>query len=304
MLHKLPVHTLLVTTAIAIPSFVMGSSFVLVATSAMNAPVTVEAVAPPHSEHSDGKHTVVKPTSPPAIVEIVDEPYRPQPATPPGVEAVPDAPHNVSIYTPPEGFVYNGTRMLNVSAADIPSWISFDVNNDNEQSGEDEVSWNSSLYAFYNNKFGQTYQYDPIEVHGHWWGDPATSPDHDSIVNYIDNKDALTVNFVVSANRVTSMMPLSWMATTTGYRNPWGWKMEIDPRLTDDVYKTVGALMYVVELKNGQLQNEPIRLHKEFYPTGCSEIDVLYLRSWVNKFATGEYDIATGEPTQSSPPSQ
>lgn len=297
MLHKLPVHTLIITTAIAIPSFVLGSSFALVAASAFNAPTKTVAAAPPRSEHADGKLTVVKPTAAPVIEEVVDEPVRPQPAPPPGVEAeVPDAPNNISIYTPPAGFVYAGTRMLNVSAADIPSWIAFDVNNDNEQSGEDEVSWNSSLYAFYNNKFGQTYQYDPIEVHAHWWGDPATSPDHDTIVNYIDNRDALTVNFVVSANRVTSMMPLSWMATTTGYRNPWAWKMEIDPRLSDEIYKTVGALMYVVELKNGQLQNEPIRLHKEFYPTGCSEIDVAYLRSWVNKFATGEYDINTGQP--------
>ena len=303
MLHKLPVHTLLITTAIAIPSFVLGSSFALVAASALNVPVTTEAAAPPRSEHADRKLTVVKPTIAPVVEEVVDEPVRPQPAPPPGVEAsVPDAPNNISIYTPPADFVYAGTRMQNVSATDIPSWISFDVNNDNEQSGEDEVSWNSSLYAFYNNKFGQTYQYDPIEVHAHWWGDPATSPDHDTIVNYIDNRDALTVNFVVSANRVTSMMPLSWMATTTGYRNPWAWKMEIDPRLSDDVYKTVGALMYVVETKNGQLQNEPIRLHKEFYPTGCSEIDVAYLRSWVNKFATGEYDINTGQPTVAPAP--
>lgn len=297
LLHKLPVHTLLITTAMAVPSFVLGSSCAIVAASALNTPAVTISADPPRSEHADGKLTVVKPTAAPVIEVVVDEPVRPQPAPPPGVEAsVPDAPNNISIYTPPADFVYAGTRMLNVSAADIPSWIAFDVNNDNEQSGEDEVSWNSSLYAFYNNKFGQTYQYDPIEVHAHWWGDPATSPDHDTIVNYIDNRDALTVNFVVSANRVTSMMPLSWMATTTGYRNPWAWKMEIDPRLSDEIYKTVGALMYVVELKNGQLQNEPIRLHKEFYPTGCSEIDVAYLRSWVNKFATGEYDINTGQP--------
>ncbi|WP_298119916.1 hypothetical protein [uncultured Aurantimicrobium sp.] len=302
VIHKLPVHTVLITTAIALPSFVLGSSVAIVASSAFNSPVILETVAPPHSEHADGKLTVIKPTEVPVVEVVVDEPIRPQPPTPPGVEAfVADAPNNISIYTPPADFVYNGTRMVNVSSADIPSWISFDVNNDNEQSGEDEVSWNSSLYAFYNNKFGQTYQYDPIEVHAHWWGDPATSPDHDSIVNYIDNRDALTVNFVVSANRVTSMMPLSWMATTTGYRNPWAWKMEIDPRLSDDIYKTVGALMYVVELKNGQLQNEPIRLHKEFYPTGCSEIDVVYLRSWVNKFASGEYDINTGEPSVEAP---
>jgi len=226
----------------------------------------------------------------------VDEPVRPQPVTPPGVEAVPDAPQNIAAFTPDAGFTYTPSHMRNVSASDIPSWISYDVNNDNEQVGETETSWNSSLYAYYNSTFGQTYQYEPIEVHAHWWGDPATSPSHDEIVNYIDNKDALTVNFVVSANRITNMMPLTWMATTTGYRNPWAWKMEIDPRLGDAVYETVGALMYVVELKNPRLANEPIRLHKEFYATSCSEIDVAYLRSWVNKFASGEYDISTGQP--------
>lgn len=246
------------------------------------------------------------PTPSPTVATPVEAPFdayvRPQPVTPRGVEFAPDAPLNIAAYTPPAGFVYSGARMANVSAADFPSWISYDVNNDNEQVGETEETWNSSLYAYYNSKFGQTYQYNPIEVHAHWWGDPATSPSHNAIVNYIDNKDALTVNFVVSANRVTNMMPLSWMATTTGYRNPWAWKMEIDPRLSDDIYKTVGALMYVVERKNPWLASEPIRLHKEFYPTGCSEIDVAYLRSWVNKFATGEYDITTGQPGSVPPP--
>lgn len=59
--------------------------------------------------------------------------------------------------------------------------------------------------------------------------------------------------------------------------------------------------MYVVELKNGQLQNEPIRLHKEFYPTGCADIDVTYLRAWVTRFATGEYDINTGQQAPVAP---
>lgn len=248
------------------------------------------------TEHSDRRLSVSLPTEAPVVEETPDEPVRPQPAPPPGVELTPDAPANIAAFEPPADYVYPGTRMVNLSSGDIPVWINYDVNNDNEQADSSEADWNSFLYTYYNERFGQTYNYDPIEVHAHWWGDPATSPDHDSIVNYIDNRDALTVNFVVSANRVTNMMPLSWMATTTGYRNPWAWKMEIDPRLGDEVYKTVGALMYIVELKNGQLQNEPIRLHKEFYPTGCAEIDVTYLRSWVTKFATGEYDIATGQP--------
>jgi hypothetical protein len=295
LLHKLPVHTLLLTTAIAFPSFVLGSSFSLVAASAVTAPSETIALKTPRTEHSDRKLSPPLPTETLAVEVIPDEPVRPQPAPPPGVELTPDAPANIAAYAPPAGYVYPGTRMVNLSSADIPGWISYDVNNDNEQADSSEGDWNSFLYTYYNERFGQTYNYDPIEVHAHWWGDPATSPDHDSIVNYIDNRDALTVNFVVSAHRVTNMMPLSWMATTTGYRNPWAWKMEIDPRLGDEVYKTVGALMYIVEMKNGQLQNEPIRLHKEFYPTGCAEIDVTYLRSWVNKFATGEYDIATGE---------
>lgn len=229
-----------------------------------------------------------------------------QPAPPPGFEFVePDAPSPVvEEESPiPPGFSYVKPVIVNLSASDIPSWIVFDVNNDNEQLGETEESWNSSLYAYYFKRFGQTYQYQPVEVHAHWWGDPEVSPSHDEIVSYIDRKDALTVNFVVSANRVTSMMPLSWMATTTGYRNPWGWKMEIDPRLTDEVYKTVAALMFVVESKNPHLGNEPIRLHKEFYATQCADLDIVYLRQWVDRFTSGEYDIETGQPAVVSSPS-
>jgi hypothetical protein len=307
MFYSVPTYTLLITMMISLPSMLVTASIVFVPGSNAHSEVVMAKPFQGKSEHFLAKSAPLP--SPPAIAAPIDEHVRPQPQTPPGVELVLDAPNNISIYTPAEGFIYNGNQMLNLSAGDIPSWIAYDINNDNEQVGENEESWNSSLYAFYNNKFGQTYQYEPIEVHAHWWGEPELSPSHDAIVNYIDNKDALTVNFVVSANRVTSMMPLSWMATTTGYRNPWGWKMEIDPRLTEDVYKTVGALMYLVELKNGQLQNEPIRLHKEFYPTGCADIDVEYLRAWVNNFATGAYDINTGQqapaaPTPSSTPTQ
>ena len=206
-------------------------------------------------------------------------------------------------YTPPAvaGFSYVRPNVSNISSGDIPGWINFDVVNDREQESESEESWNTWLFNFYNQKYGQKWQYQPIEVHAHWWGEPVNVPSHNQIVNYINGKDALTVNFVVSANRITSMMPLSWMATTTGYRNPYAWKMEIDPTLSEDVYKTVAALMYVVELKNANLRNEPIRLHKEFYPTGCADLDTVHLRDWVNKFVSGEYDIATGQPTAAAP---
>ena len=224
---------------------------------------------------------------------------------PKGADFIIDAPAKPQEYLPPasSGFVYVRPSILNVSANDFPAWISYNASYDNERDGETEETWNSSLYGWYNTKYGQTYQYQPIEAHTHWWGDPATSPSHDAIVNYIANRDALTVNFVVSANRVTDMLPLTWMGTTTGYRNPWAWKMEIDPRLGEQVYKTVGALMYIVERKNARLANESIRLHKEFADTACADIDTLHVREWVNKFASGEYDIATGQPAIVAPSS-
>lgn len=240
------------------------------------------------------------PPPPPAVKDTT---------APKGADFIIDAPTKPQEYLPPasSGFVYVRPSILNVSASDFPSWISYNTAYDNERNGETEETWNSSLYGWYNTKYGQTYQYQPIEAHTHWWGDPATSPSHDAIVNYIANRDALTVNFVVSANRVTDMLPLTWMGTTTGYRNPWAWKMEIDPRLGPEVYKTVGALMYIVENKNRGLRNEPIRLHKEFADTACADIDRDLVRVWASRFASGEYDIATGQlaaaaPTPSSSP--
>lgn len=244
--------------------------------------------------------------TPEPTVEPTEEPLAPaapDKKAPKGTDFIIDAPTKPADFLPAadSGFSYVRPSILNVSASDFPSWISYGTVYDNERNGETEETWNSSLYGFYNTKYQQTYQYQPIEVHTHWWGEPSTSPSHDAIVNYIANRDALTVNFVVSANRVTDMLPLSWMGTTTGYRNPWAWKMEIDPRLGDSVYKTVGALMYVVERKNARLANEPIRLHKEFAATGCADIDTGLVRAWVNKFASGEYDIATGLPAVVAP---
>ena len=240
--------------------------------------------------------------------EATTPPPPPAPAVkdttaPKGADFIIDAPPKELNYTPPadSGFAYVRPSILNVTASDFPTWIAYNTAYDNERDNETEETWNSSLYGWYNTKYGQTYQYQPIEAHTHWWGDPATSPSHDAIVNYIANRDALTVNFVVSAGRVTDMLPLTWMGTTTGYRNPWAWKMEIDPRLTDDIYKTVGALMYIVERKNPRLANEPIRLHKEFAETDCSDIDRPLVRAWVNRFASGEYDIATGQPAVVAP---
>jgi hypothetical protein len=285
----------------ALAAVIMGAGGLIVA-STMDAPRTVVAL-----ETDEPQAPTETPTPTPTPTEEPSEAPLAPPVqdkqAPRGADFIIDAPTQPSDFRPPadSGFTYVRPSVLNVTASDIPAWITYDSAYDNERDGETEESWNSSLYGFYNAKYGQTYQYQPIEVHTHWWGDPATSPSHDEIVNYIANRDALTVNFVVSGDRITNMLPLSWMGTTTGFRNPWAWKMEIDPRLGDEVYKTVGALMFIVESKNSRLANEPIRLHKEFAETDCADIDTAYVRAWVNKFASGEYDITTGQPAVGGP---
>jgi hypothetical protein len=51
----------------------------------------------------------------------------------------------------------------------------------------------------------------------------------------------------------------------------------------------------VLEKKNPRLKNEQIRLHKEFMPTACSEIDVKKVRDYASQFAYGDLDFNTGE---------
>ena len=97
------------------------------------------------------------------------------------------------------------------------------------------------------------------------------------------------------------MVPLNKIALTTGARNPFAWKSENDPTITDLSqdelgYRTSGYLHYIVEKLNAGLLNEPIRHHKEFYATSCSLLDKAKVRDYAEKFRTGKLDPATGNP--------
>lgn len=169
---------------------------------------------------------------------------------------------------------------------DFPAWIKFDTNLDPDGQKAD---LNKGAAEYYKNR------YNPIESHTHWWGEPGKAGSHDGNVNHIKNSTDLSVNFVVSENRITLMVPLNKIALTTGARNPFAWKSENDPTLSEKQYKTMGYLHYIVEKLNPSLLNEPIRLHKEFYATSCSDIDVKKVRDYADKFRTGALDPATGE---------
>lgn len=179
-------------------------------------------------------------------------------------------------------------------AADFPSWIKFDIMLDPE--GE-KANLNKEASEYYG------HPYNPVESHLHWWGAPGQGGSHDGNVSHIKNTKDLSVNFVVSEKRITLMVPLNKIALTTGTRNPYAWKSENDPTLTDWQYKTMGYLHYIVEKLNPGLLNEPLRHHKEFYATSCSEINKAKVREYAEAFRTGKLDPATGlAPTTPVPP--
>lgn len=183
--------------------------------------------------------------------------------------------------------------LVTPSNIDFPSWIAFDVSLDPD--GQ-KPTLNLDAYKYYENTM-----YQPIESHAHWWGEPGKSGTHQSNVNYIASTTDLSVNFVTSAGRITLMVPMNKIALTTGKRNPFAWKSENDPALTELGYKTLAYLHYIVEKLNPTLKGEPIRLHKEFYSTTCSGIDVNRVRQIANDFANGVLDPATGLPPVNPP---
>lgn len=200
----------------------------------------------------------------------------------PEPEPTPDRPGTEADYTP---------DLVTPSRDDFPKWIQYDEVIDPESL---QPELNKDAYFYYGEK------YDPIESHTHWWNEPGKGGSHEGNVSYLRNTDDLSVNYVTSAGRITLMVPLNKIALTTGKRNPYAWKSENDPLITtsesDLGYKTLGYLHYIVEKLNPRLLNEPIRLHKEFYSTSCSEIDVKKVREFADAFATGKLDPETGEP--------
>lgn len=212
-------------------------------------------------------------TQPPVVA-----PPNPTDPTPPSV------PNDEAAATP---------NLKSPTATDFPAWIKFDIVLDSDGQAADH---NKKAAEYYGKP------YNPVESHLHWWGEPGKAGTHDGNVSYIRNTKDLSVNFVVSENRVTLMVPLNKLALTTGQRNPFAWKSENDPTLTEQQYKTMGYLHYIVEKLNPVLKNEPLRLHKEFYATSCSAIDKAKVRAYADAFATGKLDSATGLPPVVEPP--
>ena len=214
------------------------------------------------------------------VTPATPTPSEPNPTNPTG----PSVPVDEAAATP---------NLITPSLTDFPSWIRFDTVLDSDGQAVDH---NKKAAEYYGKP------YNPVESHIHWWGEPGKAGSHDGNVSYIRNTKDLSVNFVVSAGRITLMVPLNKIALTTGQRNPFAWKSENDPTITDLSndelgYRTMGFLHYLVEKLNPTLLNEPIRLHKEFQNTSCSGLDKAKVRFYAEQFRTGALDPATGKPS-------
>lgn len=199
------------------------------------------------------------------------------PAPTPDPNPTPD-PDPEPAYTP---------ALVTPTAQDFPAWIRYEEVIDPDATEQT----NKEDYKHYGRA------YDPIESHAHWWDDPEKNPTHDGVVDYLKRTNNLSANYVTSEGRVTLMVPLNRLAYTTGSRNPYGWKTENDPALTDGGYLVMGFLHYLVEKLNPKLSGEQIRLHSEFTSTSCSKIDVARVRDIATRFKTGALDPSTGKPT-------
>lgn len=215
------------------------------------------------------------------------------PVTPTTPTPEPPKPTEPETPTLPDDELAATPNVVTPTAADFPSWIRFETVTDPEGQKPDLNKEAAEYYGV---------PYKPVEAHLHWWGSPGQAGTHDGNVSHIKNTKDLSVNFVTSEKRITLMVPLNKIALTTGKRNPYAWKAENDPTLTDWGYKTMGYLVYIVEKLNPDLVNEPLRLHKEFYSTSCSEIDKGKVRTYAEQFRTGALDPATGLPPVITPP--
>lgn len=184
-------------------------------------------------------------------------------------------------------------KLITPSASDFPKWVQYEEKFDFQVMGS--KTWNLDAYKYY----GQLYI--PVESHCHWWGLPKEAGTHDGNVEYLNKTDDVGANYVTSPKRITLTTPLNLIALTTGKYNPIAWKSENDPIMTTPEgrewgYKTLAVLHYLVERANPSLRKEALKLHKDYYSTRCSDIDVKYLRELIEQFFSGELDFATGLP--------
>lgn len=105
----------------------------------------------------------------------------------------------------------------------------------------------------------------------HWWGDPATNPTYEGVVNWLCNPNAQTsAHFVATGTgrRVAHLVELNdtaWHAGTW-IANLQSIGIELDPRCCDEDYDVAAELIADLWSYYGYL---PLKRHSDIVKTRC-----------------------------------
>lgn len=103
----------------------------------------------------------------------------------------------------------------------------------------------------------------------HWWGDPATNPTYEGVINTLLNPARqASAHFVATGTgrRVACLVNLEDASWCTNQANPYTISIEADPRCTDEDYDVVAELISQIRYIYGDL---PLIRHSDIVSTRC-----------------------------------
>lgn len=116
-------------------------------------------------------------------------------------------------------------------------------------------------------RFGQARKVKSITIH--WWGDPASKPTFDGVVDYLCRTNGTSsAHYVVEAGRVACIVDPDDAAWHAGSRegNATSIGIECNPRASDGDYATVAELVAALRKVYGPI---PLVRHSSWKATAC-----------------------------------
>lgn len=101
----------------------------------------------------------------------------------------------------------------------------------------------------------------------HHWGDPATNPTFEGVINYLCRAGGnSSAHYVVEAGRVCQLVNEADNAWATNSANPYTIALECNPQAREADYQTIGELVADIWKRLG---NKGLIRHKDIVSTAC-----------------------------------
>lgn len=144
--------------------------------------------------------------------------------------------------------------------------------------------------------FGLPSTFDSIVIHH--WGDPATNPRFDSVVNWLCNPaSGVSAHYVIEANRVACLVELYDIAWHAGsaYGNVSSLGLELNPRASEGDYQTAAEVIAELWRVYGVKTLLP---HRHFASTACpGNWSLDKLRAMASDIYNGKSPVSPSKPS-------